>query len=77
MDYRLSEVQKVEDGWMQKTGNSDGGLRWITDYQKSRRLKMAGCKRSEIQMAAYNGLLIIRIPVLLFPHNEYCSEILS
>ena len=62
MDYRLSEVLKVEDGWMQKIGNSDGGLRWITDYQKSRRLKMAGCRRLEIQMVAYNGLPIIRSP---------------
>ena len=56
------KIQKVEDGRIQKIGNSDGGLRWITDYQKSRRLKMAGCRRSEIQMVAYDGLLIIRSP---------------
>ena len=62
MDYPLSEVQKVEDGWMQKIGNSDRGLIWITDYQKSRRPKMAGCRRSEIQMEVYDGLPIIRSP---------------
>ena len=26
MDHQLSEVLKVKDGWMQKIGNSDGGL---------------------------------------------------
>ena len=34
----------------------------IIDDLKSRRLKMAVYRRSEIQMAAYNGLPIIRSP---------------
>ena len=35
---------------MQKTVNSDDGVRWIIDNGKSRRSKVAGCRRLEIQM---------------------------